>query len=85
MESNPYRSDFDREIGITKVYSVLDGENGDDTLLSRGGYDFLHGDYGIDHYIIEPTHEVEDHHFEEGCAIIYDLEEDEVITFRTED
>jgi hypothetical protein len=42
-------------------------------LVSRGGYDVLWGfgnDGEIDSYIIEPTHEVSDHHFEEGCTII---------------
>jgi hypothetical protein len=40
-------------------------------LLSRGGYDILYGGEGyIDAYIIEPTHEISDHHFEEGCTII---------------
>ena len=43
------------------------------------------GGFGSDHYVIEPTHEVLDHHFEEGCTIIQGLEEEESITFQLED
>jgi hypothetical protein len=43
IESKPVRSDFDREIGLTKVPSFLWGGEGADTLVSRGGYDVLWG------------------------------------------
>ena len=70
IESSPLRSDFDREIGLTRIAKIIEGSGGDDTLLSRDGYHLIVGGEGCDHYIIEPTHEVSDHHFEEGCTII---------------